>query len=75
VARVGATAGAVETQRWRSVSACGRNDAQARAHSGKSLGGSGQSKPSWPRADFKMDLGHTEQWAGLGSVHNDFPII
>jgi hypothetical protein len=60
VAHVRAAAGAVGTQRWRSASVCGRNDAQARARSGKRPSGLGQSKPAWPRAGFKMDLGRTE---------------
>jgi hypothetical protein len=46
-----------------------------RARSGKRPGGLGQSKPMWPRASFKRELGRTEQSVGLGSVHNAFPFI
>jgi hypothetical protein len=67
VASVRAAAGAVETQRWRSVSARGRNGAIGTApmHTRASLrsGGLSQFMPAWPWASFEIELGRTEQWA------------
>jgi hypothetical protein len=62
VARVRAAAGAVETQRWRSVSA---RDQNGPMHTRASLrsGGLGQFMPAWPWAGFEIELGRTEQWA------------
>jgi hypothetical protein len=31
--------------------------------------------PAWPLAGFEIELGRTEQWAGLGSVHNVFQLF
>jgi hypothetical protein len=75
VLHIGAAAGAVRTQRWRSASARGRNDAQARAHRGNWPGGPAHSKPAWPRAGFKMELDRTEQWAGPGKSFSIFKVF
>jgi hypothetical protein len=52
-----------------------RSERRPGTRSGKRPGGLGQSKPACPRIGIKMELGRTEQWAVLGSVHNAFPII
>jgi hypothetical protein len=58
------------SRHWRTVRTCPGACAE-----GHRLSGSGQSMPAWPLAGFEIELGRTEQWAGLGSVHNVFPII
>jgi hypothetical protein len=58
------------SRHWRAVRT--RPGACAEGHRSS---GPGQSMPAWPLAGFEIELGRTEQWAGLGSVHNVFPII